>query len=62
MRLYDKIYINSDFKSLLWNMSCGAVDYITVYRIEGSKVFFSAGSGRFHATPEEIETYKIDPA
>ena len=62
MRLYDKIYIKSDFKTMLWNMSCGLVDYITIYRIEGSKIFFSAGSGRFSATAEEIETYRIDPA
>jgi hypothetical protein len=60
MRLQDKIYINSEFKNMLWNMNCGPIDYITIYRIEGPKVFFSAGNGRFHATPEEIESYRKD--
>ncbi len=55
----EQIYINSAFKSQLENLKIGIVDYITVYRIEGDKVFFSANRGKFHMTKEELEEARL---
>ena len=44
----EQIYIKSSFKNELENLKIGIIDYITVYRVEGDKVFFSANRGKFH--------------
>jgi hypothetical protein len=55
----EQIYIKSSFKTELENLKIGIVDYITVYRIEGDKVFFSANRGKFHMTREELEDVRL---
>jgi hypothetical protein len=55
----EQIYIKSSFKDELQNLKIGTVDYITVYRVEGDKVFFSANRGKFHMTKEELEEVRL---
>ena len=56
----EKIYITNEFKAELENLKCGFNDnYITVYKTEGDKVFFSAGRGRFHLTKGEVLDIKV---
>lgn len=55
----EQIYIKSSFKNELENLKIGIVDYITVYRVEGDKVFFSANHGKFHMTREELEDVRL---
>jgi hypothetical protein len=52
----ERIYITEEFKQELANLGCEAVDYITTYRTEGNKVFFTAGRCKFHITKAELET------
>ena len=51
----EQVYITEAFKQELANLGCSAVDYITIYRTEGNKVFFSAGRCKFHVTKEELK-------
>ena len=55
----EQIYIKSSFKEELENLKIGIVDYITVYRVEGDKVFFSANRGKFHMTQAELEEVRL---
>ena len=55
----EQIYIKSALKEELANLNIGPVDYITVYRVEGDKVFFSANRGRFHMTKAELEEARL---
>ena len=55
----EQIYIKSTFKEELENLKIGIVDYITVYRVEGDKVFFSANRGKFHMTKAELEEVRL---
>jgi hypothetical protein len=55
----EQIYIKSAFKEELENLKIGIVDYITVYRVEGDKVFFSANRGKFHMTRAELEEVRL---
>jgi len=56
----DKVYINSVFKQELSNLNCGfGEDFITVYRTEGDKVFFTYGSCKLHVTKKELEEAKL---
>jgi hypothetical protein len=51
----DRVYITEAFKQELVNLGCTAADYITIYRIEGNKVFFQADKCKFHFTKEELK-------
>lgn len=51
----ERIYITEEFKQELANLGCEAVDYITTYRVEGNKVFFTANKCKFHLTKAELE-------
>jgi hypothetical protein len=53
------IYLNEKSKEVFRNLGCGIVDYITIYRTEGPKLFFSAGPGRFHMMEDELESYAL---
>lgn len=50
----ERIYITEEFKQELANLGCEAVDYITTYRVEGNKVFFTANKCKFHLTKAEL--------
>jgi len=39
----------------------GIVEKIEIYRKENNKIFFKAGSGRFHMEEEELEEIKLKP-
>jgi hypothetical protein len=52
-----RVYIKDHLKETFANLGLGNVDHITVYRVEGEKYFFSAGSGKFSATKEEMADY-----
>lgn len=56
----ERIYIKSSFKAELENLNIGLVDFITVYRVEGNKVFFSANYGKFHMTMEELSDARLE--
>jgi hypothetical protein len=51
----DKVYITEAFKQELQNLGCDAVDYITVYRVEGNKAFFRANKCKFHVSKQELK-------
>jgi len=51
----ERIYITEEFKQELANLGCEAVDYITTYRVEGNKVFFTANKCKLHVTKAELE-------
>lgn len=55
----EKVYITSEFKDVLHNLKVGIVDYVTVYRVEDDKVYFSANRGKFHLTCAEFEEIKL---
>lgn len=50
----ERVYITETFKQELVNLGCVAVDYIDIYRREGSKIFFQAGKCKFHFTKDEL--------
>jgi len=49
------IYITTEFSEELDNLGCGQNDYITVTRVEGNRVYFSAGSCKFNIQASEVE-------
>lgn len=51
----ERIYITEEFKQELANLGCEAVDYITTYRVDGNKVFFTANKCKFHLTKAELK-------
>lgn len=51
----ERIYITEEFKQELANLGCEAVDYVTKYKVEGSKVFFTANKCKFYLTKAELE-------
>ena len=51
----ERVYITEEFKQELTNLGCSPVNYITIYRTEGSKVFFSADKCKFHVTKQELK-------
>lgn len=55
------IYINTKFSNLMSKFGLGIVEKIEIYRKENNKVFFKAGSGRFHMEEEELEEVKLKP-
>lgn len=57
--MIERVYINSELSENFRNLKCGIVDYVDVYRIEGDKVFFKAGTGKFHLTKEELASYRL---
>jgi len=58
----ERVYINSELSENFRNLGCGIVDYVDVYRVEGDKVFFTAGSGKFHLTKGELKDYMLGEA
>lgn len=50
----ERVYITEQFKQELSNLGCEAVDFIDTYRVEGNKVFFTAGKCKFHITKAEL--------
>jgi hypothetical protein len=50
----DRVYITEQFKQELSNLGCEAVDYVKIYKVEGNKVFFTAGKCKFHLTKAEL--------
>jgi len=55
------IYINTKFSNLMSKFGLGIVDRIEIYRKENNKVFFKAGTGRFHMEEEEIDDITLKP-
>lgn len=55
----ERIYIKEELKETFRNLGCGIVDYIEVYRTHADKLYFTAGSGKFHMTRSELEDYKL---
>lgn len=55
----ETIYINESAKEIFRNLGVGIVDFITIYRKEGDKLFFSAGTGKFHMLKEELDSYRL---
>lgn len=53
------IYITPAFTELLAGMNVGLVEYITVYRIEGDNVFFSANKAKLSLTKAELEEVRV---
>jgi len=51
------IYINEATKALFKKIGCGIIDYITIYRKEGTDWFISAGNGKFKSDEEEIKLF-----
>lgn len=51
----ERVYITEKFKQELANLGCSTVDYITIYKKEGNKVFFNANKCKFHLTKQELE-------
>jgi len=57
----ERVYITEAFKQELINLA-GIVDYITIYRREGNKIFFSANNCKLHLTKAELEEARLtDP-
>jgi hypothetical protein len=56
----EKVYINESFRDNLLKLNNGrGEDYISIYRIDGNKVFFRYGDRcRFHITKDELQEYK----
>ena len=50
----ERVYIKEELKETFCKLGVGIVDYIDIYRIEGDKVFFTAGRGKFHMTRTEL--------
>lgn len=55
----ERIYIKEELKEMFRNMNLGLIDYIEVYRVENNKHYFTAGSGKFHLTKEELDLYTL---
>jgi hypothetical protein len=55
----ETIYINTKAKDLFKKLGCGIIDTITIYRKEDGKLFFRAGSGKFHCYENELEEYRL---
>lgn len=53
------IQINSKAKAMFAKLGCGYISNITIYRKEGSKIFFRAGSGKFHCYENELEEFRL---
>jgi len=53
------IYVNSEFIENMKALGVGLISYIEVYKREKDKIFFKAGRGKFHVTPEELEEIRI---
>lgn len=51
----ERVYITETFKQELVNLGCEAVDYIDIYRKEGSRIFFQANKCKFHFSKQELE-------
>ena len=51
----ERVYITEEFKQELTNLGCSVVDYITIYRTEGNKVFFNADKCKLHVTKQELK-------
>jgi hypothetical protein len=51
----ERVYITEEFKQELANLGCSTVDYITIYRTEGNKVFFTANKCKFHVSKQELK-------
>jgi hypothetical protein len=58
--MIERVYINSELSENFRNLKCGIVDYVDVYRIEGDKVFFKAGTGKFHLTKDELKEARLE--
>lgn len=56
----ERIYIKSELSETFRNLGCGLVDYIDVYRTHGDKVYFTAGTGKFHMTRGELREHRVD--
>lgn len=56
----ERIYIKSELSETFRNLGCGIVDYIDVYRANADKVYFTAGTGKFHMTRSELNEYRLD--
>lgn len=50
----EQVYINEQFKQELQNLGCSYVDYITVYKKEGDRIYFRANQCKFHLTKKEF--------
>lgn len=55
----ERIYIKEELKETFRNLGVGIVDFIEVYKIVGDKIYFSAGSGKFHMTREELSLHRL---
>lgn len=55
----ERVYINSELSDNFAKLGCGIVDYVDVYRIEGDKLFFTAGTGKFHLTKAELKEARL---
>jgi len=53
-----RISINDNYKQLFWKLGCGLVEYIEIYNEDGDKLYFKAGTGRFHMLREELADYQ----
>ena len=53
-----RIQINTQAQQLFFKLGCGMVEFIEIYKEEGSKLFFKAGSGKFHILKEELASYQ----
>lgn len=52
------VYINKSARALFKKLGCGDIDYITIYKKQGSDIFFSAGyKGKFKSDQEEINLF-----
>lgn len=60
MCMNETVYINSELTENFRELGVGNnVTSIKIYRVEGDKCFFRAGSGKFWMTKSEIKSYQI---
>ena len=55
----ERVYIKEALKETFRVLGCGLVDYVEVYRVQGDKYYFTAGSGKFHMTRSELQEYRL---
>ena len=54
----ERVYITEAFKQELYNLA-GDVEYITIYRTENDKVFFTANRCKLHLTRAELAEARL---
>ena len=57
----EPFFINEDLTETFRNLGCGNVKVVYIYRTHGDKIFFRAGTGKFHMTRDELNKHALAP-